>query len=322
MHKEYIFNKKIPHYTCLCEVCENVVLMSKGMGHACKTKTIPTDPHTIVEYYSCNESRNCMMGFCNGCCYHGLTESDFSISESESGSDTDVGIDSTPRVKFLQWKKNETGYLTKMEIELEIDDALEMWQEKVITLKKHIYTKRQQQAEFKRLKEEIKENEIIIYLDYSENYKSQHQNEIQSAYFGHTSFSLFTACTYYRTCNDKEIEKIPITITTEANDKSRITAISCVNMVINHSIGKIVNNIEKVIVVSDGCAAQFRSKYVFMLLTTIQPDLSLEWHYNEAHHGKGPMDGIGGTVKNMVYRRVLAGDIVINNPKQFVQLCR
>ena len=47
-------------------------------------------------------------------------------------------------------------------------------------------------------------------------------------------------------------------------------------MVINHSIGKIVNNIEKVIVVSDDCAAQFRSKYVFMLLTTIQPDLSLE----------------------------------------------
>ena len=29
------------------------------------------------------------------------------------------------------------------------------------------------------------------------------------------------------------------------------------------------------------------------------------------------MDGIGGTVKNMVYRCVLAGDIVINNPKQF-----
>ena len=49
MHQECIFNKKIPHYTCLCEVCENVVLMSKGMGHACKTKTIPTDPHTIVE---------------------------------------------------------------------------------------------------------------------------------------------------------------------------------------------------------------------------------------------------------------------------------
>ena len=29
------------------------------------------------------------------------------------------------------------------------------------------------------------------------------------------------------------------------------------------------------------------------------------------------MDGIGGTVKNLVYRRVLSGDVVINTPKEF-----
>ena len=57
--------------------------------------------------------------------------------------------------------------------------------------------------------------------------------------------------------------------------------------------------------------------YVFQLLTIIQPGLHIECHYNEANHGKGPMDGIGGTIKNLVYRRVLARDIVINNPKQF-----
>ena len=38
------------------------------------------------------------------------------------------------------------------------------------------------------------------------------------------------------------------------------------------------------------------------------------------------MDGVVGTVKSMVYRRVLAGDIVIDNPKQFAnfaqELCK
>ena len=38
--KQYIFNSKIPQYTCLCEVCENAVLLAKGLHNACKLKSI------------------------------------------------------------------------------------------------------------------------------------------------------------------------------------------------------------------------------------------------------------------------------------------
>ena len=31
-HKQYIFNKIIPHNACLCEICENAVLLSKGVS--------------------------------------------------------------------------------------------------------------------------------------------------------------------------------------------------------------------------------------------------------------------------------------------------
>ena len=158
-------------------------------------------------------------------------------------------------------------------------------------------------------------NRLLIHLDYSENYKSKHQNEIQSAYFGNKSFSLYTACTYYK--QGDIVQKLPITVTTEESDKSRVTSLSCVNKVINHSIEKIQQPIETVFIVSDGCASQFRSRYVFSLLTHMQPYINIEWHYNEAHRGKGPMDGIGGTVKNLVYRRVLSGHVVINTPKEF-----
>ena len=53
---------------------------------------------------------------------------------------------------------------------------------------------------------------------------------------------------------------------------------------------------------SDGCAAQFRSHFVFKLLANYGRDLQLEWNYNQAHHGKGPLDGIGETIKNVVFR--------------------
>ena len=52
------------------------------------------------------------------------------------------------------------------------------------------------------------------------------------------------------------------------------------------------------IVWSDGCSAQCQSQFVFKLLSSIDSSLSITWCYNERHHGKGPMDGIGGTLKN------------------------
>ena len=67
-----------------------------------------------------------------------------------------------------------------------------------------------------------------MHVDYSESYKNA-QDEIQSAYFGHTCFSLFTACYYYRSINSSHLENVPITITSESSDHSRNAAFSCVN---------------------------------------------------------------------------------------------
>ena len=56
---------------------------------------------------------------------------------------------------------------------------------------------------------------------------------------------------------------------------------------------------KKVILWSDRCSSQFRSKYVLASVTHFDQLVQLEWHYNEAHHGKGFMDGVGGTVKGV-----------------------
>ena len=66
-------------------------------------------------------------------------------------------------------------------------------------MKAHIYATCRQFTEITLITNNLNENEILIRLDYRENYKCQHQNEIQSVYFSNNkTFSLFTACTYYR----------------------------------------------------------------------------------------------------------------------------
>ena len=95
---------------------------------------------------------------------------------------------------------------------------------------------------------------------------------------------------------------------------------SYVNKVITYSVDKINQTMSNIYIVSDGRAAQFRSRFVFNFLILFKrcvPTMALQ----QTHHGKGPMDVIGGTIKNLVYHKVFSGckDAVINTPKKFAK---
>ena len=70
---------------------------------------------------------------------------------------------------------------------------------------------------------------------------------------------------------------------------------------------------------SDGCASQFRSKFIFALITNFNPDYTIQWYYNKCHHAKGPMDGTGRTVKNTIFQHVKSKKCVINGAKDFAE---
>lgn len=61
--------------------------------------------------------------------------------------------------------------------------------------------------------------------------------------------------------------------------------------------------------------AQFRSRFVLTLLSTIDPTIDLEWHFNEARHSKGSMDGVGWTIKDLA---VKSEKVCIRNPFESV----
>ena len=106
-------------------------------------------------------------------------------------------------------------------------------------------------------------------------------------------------------------------MTTEWREHSRQTSFSCLQKIIEHVQEKLVVDISKIIVWSDGSAAQFRSRFVSFFLPHFQLGVKIEWNYTEAHHGKGPMDGVGGTVKNKVFKEVKSKRLSINTPEEF-----
>ena len=83
--------KNIPH-TCLYEICENCILHANGLN-ACKTKLsvkVPTNPHDIVETYSCDTAeKECMLNDCEEC-KQGQVVDIHVVNSSDSNSDGSV----------------------------------------------------------------------------------------------------------------------------------------------------------------------------------------------------------------------------------------
>ena len=276
----------------------------------------------------------CMLGQCLFCSepadlpvltLHSIdSEHDSNSEDSLSDSSCDSEDEKCKTVTYSKWGK-EDGNVSKMQITVDLEDANDLWKQAIPKLKSHIYRKRKQVMALESAKRNLSRDEILIHCDFSQSYKNNEQDEIQSAYFGYESFSLFTSCVYYKD-KDDELKTMPITVTTEGNEHSRQTSFSCLQKVIEHVQERLGVSLSNIIIWSDGCCSQFRSRFVAYFLANFQLDVNIEWNYSEAHHGKGPMDGIGGTVKNIVFKEVKSGRLSVDTPEEFAtaanRLCK
>ena len=65
----------------LFKICENASFLGKGLQSGSQKVQIPTDPHIIVETYSCgNAVKHCILGNSNDFQLHGLSETDLKWS--------------------------------------------------------------------------------------------------------------------------------------------------------------------------------------------------------------------------------------------------
>ena len=57
---------------------------------------------------------------------------------------------------------------------------------------------------------------VIYYVDFTESYRNDQQNEMKSTYFGNQSFSLFTSCCYFK-------GETNVVVVTKNSDHNRMT---------------------------------------------------------------------------------------------------
>lgn len=83
---------------------------------------------------------------------------------------------------------------------------------------------------------------------------------------------------------------------------------------------------QKIIYFSDGYAGQFKNKKNYVNLCYHKADFGCdaEWHFFATSHGKGPSDGLGGTVKREVRKASLQRplDNQITTPQLLFDWCQ
>jgi len=82
--------------------------------------------------------------------------------------------------------------------------------------------------------------------------------------------------------------------------------------------------IRKINVFSDGASSQFKQRYLFsnLYLWEQKYEITLAWIFFATSHGKGVVDGLGGTVKRSVWRHVRSGQSHVTTPMSFHDVAR
>ena len=129
--------------SCLCEICENVCFVAKALNKKLESyNMVPTDTHSLAEKYTCDSSSRTWMFSENECCYFtGVTMKEF--------------LNDCNNVEYYEWAKVD-GKVKKDVRLIDVEEAIQLFNEQVKILKAHIFVKKTQNIHYNQLKKILK----------------------------------------------------------------------------------------------------------------------------------------------------------------------
>ena len=182
----------------------------------------------------------------------------------------------------------------------------------------HTFVKRKQAATFDSLKAACNGRSIVLQVDFSENAMIAAQKEVQAAHWHHSQATLFATHAWVN--KDTNFSMVVIS---DDLDHTKYSIFVFMQHVL-HSLKVKVPTISSIDVFSDGPTSQFKQRFLFSNLYYWEQahEISIKWNFFATSHGKGVVDGIGGTVKRTVWRNVRCEKNHILNAKEYAELAK
>lgn len=304
--KHICLRSETPGNLCLCIYHENIRLLLLA------AKDLPKRTSDFIIKIVCSsEKKDCMLSKCENC------RRNIELILDENAEQEEIGDD---EVQYQQWLKDEQGKITRQKLSGTMSEIFNKLKEKVPQFLQHEYIRKSQADSFENLKNHLSSDAIILHIDFSENYNFQYQDEIQSAHWNSESCTLYTAILYYKNNNmDLCFESYVVVSNYLTHDKYAVVSFNNVileNFKKNHPEHKI----SSIHYQSDGTGQHFKQKYSLSYITL--QNMQIIWHFSATAHGKGPIDGLGGTVKRRLRESTNSRQIDPRNAKEFADCAK
>ncbi|CAH0721934.1 unnamed protein product, partial [Brenthis ino] len=292
--------------TCLCEKHDNIKFQYESLR---RHRIINDDFDKLLQDLVCDtKNLECMYNKCKKC----------KNKTPKFPEDQDI----SHTVNWKQWERQDHAYTkkggttvhTKKTVRVTKTDTaqklIDDFTHDIIAFKRHHYNNIHQQNEYRKLVNNLKATEAVIICDFSENYQSKLTEEIQSMHFdaSKSQIILHTGMIYLKNSSQSFC-------TISDNLTHQPPAIWAHLTPILDTVKDMCPNVDVIHYYSDGPTSQYRQKVNFFLhyLFTRQLNLSYStWSFFEAGHGKSVADGIGGTIKRMLDKKVCHGADIKN----------
>lgn len=297
---------KMPHNMCVCKYHANFAFILESS--AMIINSFSSNFETFLKSACCNiENEKCMTSNCRNCVRDVKNElvpvAYYSLMD-----------------KIIKWKhwRNVENRIVLTQTEGSLSDLLYELDAQLPFFKRHFFVKRSQQNYFETRKKYIKAGDLVLQIDFAENYRIIFQNEIQSAHFSYRQVTIFT-CVAWLIGGVKSYSIISDKLSHNKFDVYCFLT-KLVKMIKNEH-----GQFQNLYVFSDGCSSQFKNKFIARSLPDFVSEFGckvLEWNYFATSHGKGAVDGIGATIKRKVWQMTKTNNLILENALSFYECAR
>ncbi|XP_041349280.1 uncharacterized protein LOC121368607 [Gigantopelta aegis] len=285
--KHVLLTSFITRSTCLCTKHQNMALKIKAIRK--EGVNVPINPETFVK-----ESHDC---------------DEYELPEN---------------VTYSQWKRVEIEEKNKRKSVMRIvqtvvpkETFLDILKKEAVEFRDHITRVKIQYEAIRTLKENLPQHHIILQMDFAENYSCNTMEEIQSAYFNKTGVTIHQVVCYYRG-NDGSLEHKSFVAISDVLSHVSSTVIAIIETIIPY-IKEIDPDVKVLHYWTDSPISQYRNRFIFNFVANHHSlfGIHARWNYFEAGHGKGPCDGLGGSVNQLAGEAVGHGKATIQDATDF-----
>ncbi|WAR31462.1 hypothetical protein MAR_034004 [Mya arenaria] len=280
-----VFPRHSDRNTCMCKVCNNTELMTEALKRVSPIES--ADLNTCIGNIVCSTNeKDCMYGECKAC-----RERSMDVNKDVLGDDVQWFEWNTKReVRTIKKGKDvieKAIHITEKEMKNgNVNELVDKFEDQLKRYTKHIFRTYNQYQYFAKKKIEIKEDECLLHVDFSENYVCGYTAEVQSVHFGaskrqitlHTGVAIVKDQPQYTFCTVSD---------------SLVHGPEAVWAHLKPILTKIKTKypkITKLEIFSDGPVTQYRQKGNFYLASVKGKEFGfddIKWSFFEAGHGKG-----------------------------------